>query len=190
MENQLISFLELFRSIPGGDKLRIIHAFERRSYREGDFLFRPDHICKELFFICKGVLRIVNQNEDGTEVTHFFLSEQRFCTILKSFNEETTAAEGIQAACNAEVLAINKAKLNALYEALPYLEILIGKIMHQALLDKIQLRNSYLGLDATARYLLFVKQQADVARRVHLSDVASYLSITPQSLSRIRKNIR
>jgi CRP-like cAMP-binding protein len=190
MENQLISFLEGVQPIPGGDKQRITHAFKRRTYREGDFLFHPDHTCRELFFICKGVLRIVNRNEDGNEVTHFFLSEQRFCTILKSFNEETKAIEGIQAACDAEVLAISKSGLNALYDALPYLKTIIGQIMHQALLDKIQLRNSYLGLDATARYLLFLKQQADIALRVQLSDVASYLGITPQSLSRIRKNIR
>ncbi len=189
MENQLISALELLQPIPEDDKGRIARSFERRAYSEGDFLFHPDHTCKELFFICKGVLRIVKQNEKGNEVTHFFIREQRFCTILKSFNNETLADEGIQAACDAEVLAISKAKLNVLYEALPYLKTVIGQILHQALLDKIQLRNSYLGLDATDRYLLFLKQQAEVSLRVQLSDVASYLGITPQSLSRIRKNI-
>ncbi|MDB5026190.1 MAG: Crp/Fnr family transcriptional regulator [Mucilaginibacter sp.] len=190
MANQLVSYLEFFQSINDDDKVLITKAFESRSFTEGNHLFYPDHICKELFFICKGILRIVVQNEKGNEVIHYFLKENQFCTILKSFNNQTKAAEGIQAACNVEVLAISKPKLLDLYERLPYLKGLLDQITQQALLDKIELRNSYLGLDSTARYKLFIMQQADVAMRVPLSDVASYLGITQQSLSRIRKNIR
>ena len=157
---------------------------------KGDYLFYPNHICRELFFVCKGILRIIVQNENGNEVTHYFLKESQFCTILKSFNNETRGAEGIQAACNAEVLAISKSRLLDLYGKLPYLKSLIDQITQQALLDKVELRNSYLGHNSTARYKLFIMQQADVAMRVPLSDVASYLGITQQSLRRIRKNIR
>jgi CRP-like cAMP-binding protein len=73
---------------------------------------------------------------------------------------------------------------------LPYLKQLIDQITQQALLDKIDLKNSYLGHDSTCRYKIFMTRQPDIALRVPLSDIASYLGITPQSLSRIRKNIR
>jgi CRP-like cAMP-binding protein len=99
------------------------------------------------------------------------------------------ADEDIQAACDAEVLAISKTRLIALYEKLPYLKGLINEIIQQALLDKIQTRNAYLGLNAVTRYRLFMMRQPDIALRVPLNDIASYLGITPQSLSRIRKNI-
>jgi CRP/FNR family transcriptional regulator, anaerobic regulatory protein len=190
MANQLIAYLEFFHAISEEEKVLISTAFERRLLTEGDYLFYPDHICKELFFICNGILRIIVQNEKGTQVTHFFLKENQFCTILKSFNNQTKAAEGIQAACDVEVLAISKVRLLVLYEKVPYLKSLIDQITQQALLDKVELRNSYLGLDSTARYKLFIMQQANVAMRIPLSDVASYLGITQQSLSRIRKNIR
>jgi hypothetical protein len=190
MANQLISYLEFFRPINDNDKALIAKAFETRSFIEGEYLFYPDHICRELFFVCKGILKIIVQNEKGNAVTHYFLKEIQFCTILKSFNSGTKAAEGIQAACNVEVLAISKSRLLDLYVKLPYLKGLIDQITQQALLDKVELRNSYLGHDSTARYKLFMMQQADVAMRVPLSDVASYLGITQQSLSRIRKNIR
>jgi CRP-like cAMP-binding protein len=55
---------------------------------------------------------------------------------------------------------------------------------------KIQLRNTYAGTDASARYQLFLELQPDISLRVPLNDIASYLGITPQSLSRIRRNIR
>lgn len=190
MADQLISYLKLFRSISNDDEALISESFETRSLSEGDYLFYPNHICKELFFICNGIVRIVVQNEKGSQITHFFLKENQFCTILNSFMNQTVAAEGIQAACHAKVLAINRTQLLVLYERLPYLKSLIDHITQQGLIDKIGLRNSYLGLDSTARYKLFISRQADVAKRVPLSDVASYLGITQQSLSRIRKNIR
>jgi CRP-like cAMP-binding protein len=88
------------------------------------------------------------------------------------------------------VLAISRTKLLALYEQLPYLKTLIDQITQRALLEKIQVRNAYLGQDSASRYKLFMMRQADIALRVPLNDVASYLGITPQSLSRIRRNIR
>jgi len=58
------------------------------------------------------------------------------------------------------------------------------------LIEKVNTRNTYLGGDAENNYKLFVMQYPDIALRVPLKYIASYLGITPQSLSRIRKNIR
>ena len=68
-------------------------------------------LCKEMFFICKGVLRIVSLNEKGNTVTHFFLKENQFCCILNSFNNNVIAIEGIEAACDAEFVVLKKQKL-------------------------------------------------------------------------------
>jgi len=54
----------------------------------------------------------------------------------------------------------------------------------------VNMRNTYLGEDAENRYKLFIAQQPGIALRVPVKDIASFLGITPQSLSRIRKNIR
>jgi CRP-like cAMP-binding protein len=190
MQNELIVFLRSFREISDTDADLISSAAERRTYNEGDYLFKSGKICRELFFVCKGVLRIVVINEQATEVTHFFLKDNQFCSILNSFNNRVAAQESIQAACDVAVLAISRKNLDQLYSQIPYLKELITQITHQSLLDKIALRNSYLGHDSTERYKLFLSQQPLVAAQVQLSDVATYLGVTPQSLSRIRKNIR
>ncbi len=190
MENQLVTFLKTFSQFRDADTALVAAATERRTYHEGDYLFKSEKICREMFFVCKGVLRVMVVNEQGHEVTHFFLKENQFCTILNSFNNRVVAHESIQAACDAEVLVISRKNLDQLYIQIPYLKELITQITHQGLLDKIALRNSYLGHDSTARYKLFLSQQSLVASQVQLGDIASYLGITPQSLSRIRKNIR
>jgi CRP-like cAMP-binding protein len=190
MPNALISFLKLFRDIPGEDEALIMAATENRNYKEGDYLIRADTVCREMYFIVKGVLRIMMLNERGNEITYFFLKENQFCTILNSFNNNVVAHEGISAACDVDVIVFSRPALTKLYEQLPYLKGLIDQITQQALLDKIDLKNSYLGQDSTTRYKNFMMRQPEIALRVPLSDIASYLGITPQSLSRIRKNFR
>lgn len=189
MSNPLITYLQLFKPLTQGDQVLILDTFEHRMVKEGDVLFRGGNVCREMFFICKGVLRILASNAKGQDVTHYFLSENQFCTILNSYNNNVVAEETIEAACDAEVLVITREGLSGLYEKVPSLQGLIDQITQQRLLDKIQLRNAYMGQDAMTRYKLFMMRQPDIALRVSLKDIASYLEITPQSLSRIRKNM-
>jgi CRP-like cAMP-binding protein len=169
MAAALLSYLQLFSPIPEADQQLISNAFQLRSLKEGE--------------------RIFAHTAEGKELTHFFLKENQFCTILNSFNNQVPAEESIEAACDAEILFIRRDALLELYKQLPYLKELITQIQQQALLDKIRIRNSYLGQDSTMQYKLFLIQQPDIATRVPLSDIASYLGVTPQSLSRIRKNM-
>jgi CRP-like cAMP-binding protein len=187
MVNPLITFLEHHRPIPEEDKKTIASYFLPKSFREGDYLFKGGKICQEMFFICSGILRIIVINDKGVEVTGFFVKENMLCTLLNSFTNQLPADEGIRAATDTEVLSITKSRLLDLYRQLPYMNELIGRITYQRLLDKIQIRNAYLGQDSATRYKLFMMQEPDIALRVPLKDIASYLEITPQSLSRIRK---
>ncbi len=190
MVDPFINFLRLFKNITDADAEIIRSEISFRKVAEGEVLFEEGHVCREMFFICKGVLRIVAQNDKGNKMTYFFLKENQFCSILNSFNNNIASPEGIEAACEAELVVLKKQKLFSLYEKLPYLKELITGITTQSLLEKINVRNSYLGEDAATRYRHFLMRQPDIALRVSLSDIASYLGITQQSLSRIRKNMR
>jgi CRP-like cAMP-binding protein len=190
MFEPFVNFLRLFKNIPSADAVIIERTLEYRNVTEGEVLLNQGQVCREMFFISKGVLRIVSQNEKGSKMAYFFLKENQFCSILNSFNNNLPAIEGIEAASDAELIVLKKQKLLSLYEQLPYLKELITGITTQALLDKIQMRNSYLGEDASTRYRNFLIRQPDIALRVSLTDIASYLGITQQSLSRIRKNNR
>ncbi|WP_025146841.1 Crp/Fnr family transcriptional regulator [Pedobacter jeongneungensis] len=189
MSNPLTYFLNQYHPFSAAAEKYIEAAFISKTFKEGEELSAPGSINKELFFIVNGILRIMIRNEKGNEVTHYFLKENQFCTILNSFHNQIPAEECIQAACNCEVLYVNRNALLNLYKQVPYLHTLIDQITQQALIDKINIRNIYLGQDSANRYRLFMNRQADVARRVSLTDTASYLGITPQSLSRIRKQI-
>ncbi|SFO55753.1 cAMP-binding domain of CRP or a regulatory subunit of cAMP-dependent protein kinases [Chitinophaga sp. YR627] len=188
MDSQLFNYLQPGNTFSAAEQAEILQAFSRKTFKEGETLFHSGNVCRQLFFICKGVIRILVQGENGNDVTYFFVNENHFCTILKSFTTQTLAHESIVAACELEVLIIDRAALQDLYKTYPLLKPMIDERIQQALLEKINIRNAYLGLDSTARYQVFLEKQTDIARRVQLADVASYLGITPQSLSRIRRN--
>jgi len=189
MFEPLFKYLELFQEIPSNDNAIISQNATFRKIKEGEVLLQEGKAANEMFFICNGILKIVSISDKGNEVIHFFLSENQFCTILKSFSENVISTDRIQAACDSEVIVFKKDKLLFLYNALPYFKSLLDNITKQALLNKIVLRNSYIGEDATTRYQKFIAQQSNIALRVSQTDIASYLGITKQSLSRIRKNM-
>lgn len=186
----LFDYLELFTTIPAADREVIAGIIHRRAVAEGTLLLPQGKQAKEFFFICEGILKITAINEKGVPVILHFLKENQFCTILESLYQGTVAAESISAACHASVIVFPREGLFQLYEQFPYFKALIGDITRQALLGKIQDRNAYMGEDATTRYRKFLLRQPEIALRVPLIDVASYLSITQQSLSRIRRSIR
>ncbi len=64
--------------------------------KEGEVLLQEGKVANEMFFICNGILKIVSISDKGNEVIHFFLSENQFCTILKSFSENVISTDRIQ----------------------------------------------------------------------------------------------
>lgn len=190
MKYCLTSYVKVLRDLSEEDRKSLESAFQPRSFAEGEELFAGGRSCDRLFFICKGVLKIHSVNEKGMEITHYFYKENQFCTILDSFQEGTFTEVKIATACNAEVLQTTKADLTALYGRLPFMKAIVDQAIQQGLMEKVRLRNSYLGQEADHQYRLFVAQQPDIALRVAVKDIASFLGITPQSLSRIRKNTK
>jgi CRP-like cAMP-binding protein len=188
METLLI-FLRSFRTITGDDEAVITPYFQAKHFKEGEYLFTDGKVCRELFFVVSGILRTVNTNQKGIDVTHYFIGDKQFCTILQSFNNETIAGDGIQACCDTHVLSISKKNLLELYQKLPFMVDLINHVNQQRMLEKIRLKNAYSGEDAIERYKAFLFVQSDIAYRVPQNYIASYLNVTPQSLSRIRRNL-
>jgi len=189
MNSTVTDYLQQFRPISAEDSETILSHFSPAAVEEGQFLSREGKPCTQLYYICSGILRIVSTSDKGTDKTHYFYKENQICTILKSFEEGTIADAGIQAACDAEVLVIARPRLDQLFVSLPWLKDVLDRVFQRQLLEKVETRNAYLGVDAETRYRIFIERQPDIALRVPMKDIASYLGITPQSLSRIRRNI-
>lgn len=190
MLEQLINFLKQARPIPPEDAAKIGHYLQTRSVKEGEVLIEMGQSARELYFITSGILKIIGVNSKRDAVIRFFIPENHLCTILYSFQNNVPSTESVIAACDAEVIVITHKTLDNINNEVPYFKEMLNGIMQQALLRKIAIMSTYLGEDATTRYHHFLQQQPHVANRVSLHDIASYLEITPQSLSRIRRGVK
>lgn len=186
----LIQLLKSYRYFSDAEAEIISSCFEPKHFKELEYLFNGGKVCNSLYFVVQGILRIVTVNDKGVDVTHYFIKDGQFCTMLDSFNNGSIAKDSIQTSSPADVLEISKKGVEKLCKTLPFMTDLFNQINQQRLLEKIRLKNIYSGQDSTSKYKLFLKEQADIAYRVPLNHVASYLNVTPQSLSRIRRSLR
>ncbi|AFD05738.1 Crp/Fnr family transcriptional regulator [Solitalea canadensis] len=190
MHISLFNILSQFRKFSEQELKLIQSQLVFRTVKENEILLERGAICREIIFVNHGVLRTYINNNDGEELTHYFIKENQFIADIESFNSLTPATESIQAICDSDLIILSRKGIDFLLSTITQWQETMLQIAQKSLMEKIYTRNAYLGVDATSRYLKFIEEQGDIALRVPQSIIASYLGITPQSLSRIRKQVR
>jgi len=153
-----------------------------------DFL-SAGSISDKIGFVNKGILRVYTFDKDGGEVTKYFVRSHQFVVDLESYYNLTSSEVTIQAVVASQLFCMKRNVWNRLSETYPKLYMLMKSLSEMTLLNKIK-DNDFLNFGtAQDKYLEFVKRYPDLALQVPQQYIASYLKITPQSLSRIRKNL-
>lgn len=143
------------------------------------------HTCKTIYFLKKGVARIYYFKE-AIDITESFSFENSLVVRYESLFTAQPSKKGIQVLEDAELIALPSAKLFSLYDTHPDVERLFRKLFEVALVEQINRIESLQFHTAEERYAALIKEAPDVIKRVPLKFIASYLGITPVSLSRIR----
>ncbi len=157
--------------------------------KKGDFFLKEGKTAKEVGFILNGVVRVFHLDKDANDTSLAFLEENRLVVDLASFNTQTPSSVYIQAVTNCELLVLNGELFDQTNSLKIPWDLFFNKIMTESFFNKERKGRIALTGDATTRYLNFLKNYPNLANRIPLSNLASYLGITQSSLSRIRKNI-
>jgi CRP-like cAMP-binding protein len=118
------------------------------------------------------------------------IDENNFISDHQNFEAGMVATEYVQAVTDCRLLVFSKQDWDDLLNTIVGWDAIVSKIVQKCLVEKIDRRSPLVSEDATSRYLSFINKFPSLVNRVPLSYIASYLGITQQSLSRIRKNIR
>ena len=161
-----------------------------RSLETGEFLLREGDICRYESFITKGCLKTYYIDENGDEHIVDFLVEEWWADDLYSFFTETASRSNIKAIDNTDVLQISKTNLELLYQKIPKFERFFRILFQNAYISQKDQINSFLSAPAEERYILFCKKKPYAEKRFSQKDIASYLGITPQFLSTLKKKIK
>jgi len=163
--------------------------FERMLIKKGTFLIREGEIEKYSYFVFDGLLRCWLFNHEGDEQTFWFCKEGTFSMSNISFTLQEKATFNVQTIVDSVVYRIDKEQANELYEAIPKVKTVFENLT-AILLNKLLKRNIDLIKYSPEQYYLQMMEEYGITLNyIPLKDIASYLGITPQALSRIRKRI-
>lgn len=156
---------------------------------KGNFLLRQGEICKHSFFVESGLLRQYSIDNKGKEHILQFAPETWFVTDRESVYFNQPSNYFIQALEDSTVLQIDENFIVQLAQQNKSFLEFNNKLLHNHIRHLQKRVTQLLSATAEERYLDFIKIYPDILLRVPQSMVASYLGITPESLSRVRKDL-
>lgn len=163
--------------------------FQWKNFKKKDIVLREGDYCLFEGFVLNGCFKIYYLNEKGFEQTLYFAVEGWWITDIDSLLNDVPSILNIEALMDSEVLMISKKDKEDLYETMPQIEKLF-RIMNQQSSVALQRRIlSLTGKTADKRYLEFLQKYPDLEQKLTQQQVASYLGITHEFLSKIRKRI-
>lgn len=163
-------------------------CFHFRKVAKKTVLIHQEETAQELFFIIKGLLRLY-YIKDGAPITAFLFTENLFAGSHESFITQQPGLQNLDALEKSELLVISYEDMQWLYQEVPKMNMLTRVVAEQRFVNGQQLFASYLLDSPEERYKKFSKRFPRLEQRVPQHMIASFLGITPISLSRIRKRI-
>ena len=167
----------------------IVENCTTKTFKKDQFLLRENEHCTHTFFVEKGLLRQYSIDEKGREHILTFAPENWFVTNRESTYFNQPSAYYIQALEDSKAAMINEEFIHLLSEKIPSFSDFNNKLLHNHIRHLQNRVNLLLSATAEDRYLQFIKMYTDILLRVPQTMVASYLGITPESLSRVRKEL-
>jgi CRP-like cAMP-binding protein len=155
---------------------------------KGSFLLREGEVCRQIYFIRKGLVRLYYLKDGETYIRQFFF-EHAFATDLASCTTGAPSRLYIEALEDCELTVLPYAELCRLYDTFPGLQKL-GRLLAEHAFAAISGRMASLFLQTPEeRYLELIRSRPKVSQRIPQYMIASYLGVTPEGLSRIRRRI-
>ncbi|AUP78092.1 Crp/Fnr family transcriptional regulator [Flavivirga eckloniae] len=159
-----------------------------KTFQKKDYILKEGDVCKIKFFITKGLIRIFKIDDKGNENIIHFGIENWWMTNMESFVTQQPSLLYIQALEETSILTISKADLEKAYTTIPKLERLFRIITEKMLIAVERKNEHYLKMSSKERYRGFINELMAFSQRVPQYMIASYLDITPEYLSELRKN--
>lgn len=178
-----------FAKITSDDFDLIEKKIVKRFVKKRRPLLMEGETSRYLYFVEKGALRSYTVDKEGNEHVIQLVVENHWVGDLYSFITQVPGNINIYAIEDSEVLSMSYADLEELYEQIPSLERHFRQLFQRAYVNLQQRYSSALSDHAENRYRLLIHEHPQIAARIPLLYIASYLGITPESLSRIRKQL-
>jgi CRP-like cAMP-binding protein len=181
---ELSDFIQSQVAIAEEDLQQVVSHFELRSVKKNKHLLRQGQVASEYIFIRTGGVRIYAA-AGGREVTGWIALEGEFFAELGSLKTQQPTRFNIQAMEDTQIQCINHLAMEKLYKACPAWQEFGRKVWETAFTRVVEGIIAHQTLTAEERYTQLLTR-SDLVQRVPLKHLASFLGVTPTSLSRLR----
>lgn len=182
----LYDSLKRITDIPKEEYIYFEQQLEWKDVEKGQHVLREGDVCNHLYYCVDGVFRMYHTSQDGAEFNKNFFTENVFFTSYSSIVLDIPSFYSIQALKNSKIASFTKQTFENLYERNRCWETL-GRKLAEGLYVKKELKERQLMVhSAEERYQIFLQEYPGLDKRIPQYHIASYLGISPVSLSRIR----
>jgi CRP-like cAMP-binding protein len=185
---ELLQHFETYIKLSDKLKKELIARISFVSFQKSEIMHNANTICKDSYFISKGLVRIYFIKDDK-EITEYFSSENEWVNSPRSFMQQKIDIYYIEALEPTQCYSLNVKDLIFLFDNFPemerYARLSMGTVFGRYM-DRI---TSMRFTTAKEKYLHFIESYKNVYHRIPLGMISSYLGITQETLSRIRSKI-
>ena len=177
--------LDTFNLSPEG-KVLLLSIFKPQKFKKNDFILWEGQTCKNIYFVEEGCVRSF-YNQNGKDVNANFTLGGQFTTNLKSLREDKASDYSIQAMEASIVWKCDKNTLSDLYARSHEIALVGRDLIEQLLAEQEEQLSLFKITTPLTRYDYLLKNNPDLLQKVSLTHLSSYLGISRETLSRIRK---
>lgn len=164
--------------------------FRYKKADKGSFLLREGELQSEIFFNAEGFFRYFYIDHEGSESVKHFSKSGEWTFSLSAFITHSPAKFFIQAVQDSHLLAVKADALRGLISGNPAWRQVYYTLVEKYYVIKEEREAAFLKNDAKGRYLNFLREYPELADKLKQHQTASYLGITPVTLSRIKKTLK
>lgn len=189
MPNKLVQYFSEIMPLTNEEEKAIEDSIHLKTFKKGTVLLKEGQVSTECYFIWAGCVRQYSLL-DGEEKTHDFFAEGDWLISLDSFTQKTPANHFFACVDDTTLVVGNEEKENALFEQSPKFETIARKVMEQIIVEQQKKINTYITNTSEQRYLNLLETKAALLQSVPQYQIASYIGVKPESLSRMRKRLK
>lgn len=183
----LLQYIDRFVQLTPAEQQIFLENISIRKFLKGQYVVQNGDVCKYESFVLSGCLKTFYLDREGKEHIVMFAVEEWWTADLGSFISQTPADYNVQCLEDSVLAQIAFHDLERLYLQIPKLERFFRIIIQKAFVASQKRVIHNFSLSAKERYLKFREQYPDIEQRVPQYMMASYLGMTKEFLSKVRR---
>ncbi len=188
LHQTILEYIGRYVSLTPDEEQFFVSVLRHKKLKKRQYLVQAGDVCRFENFVIKGCLRAYYLHQDEEHIVQFAV-ENWWTSDLSSFITGKEASLYIDALEDSEVWQISKEDIEQLYLRVPKFERMFRILLQNAFVALQERTIQNLSMTAKERYLLFVGKYPSLEQRIPQVHIASYLGMTPEFLSKIRKQL-